>query len=70
MKHHPKKYYGIFRFGQYVHHAILYIFSLPSLRKTSDGETFFLVFLNLDMVLRIIQLQESSPTFEKVSELE
>ena len=32
--------------------------------------TFFLVFLNLDMVLRIIQLQESSPTFEKVSELE
>lgn len=33
--------------------------------KTSDGETFFLVFLNLDMVLRIIQLQESAPTFEK-----
>ena len=25
-------------------------------RKTSDGETSFLVFLNLDMVLRIIQL--------------
>ena len=39
-------------------------------RKTSDGETFFLVFLNLDMVLRIIQLQESAPTFEKVSDLE
>ena len=34
-------------------------------RKTSDGETFFLLFLNLDMVLRIIQLQESAPTFEK-----
>ena len=30
----PKKYYGIFRFGQYVHHAILYIFSLPSLRMS------------------------------------
>ena len=28
MKHHPKKYYGIFRFGQYVHHAILNIFTL------------------------------------------
>ena len=25
-------------------------------RKTSDGETFFLVFLNMDMVLRIIEL--------------
>ena len=34
-------------------------------RKTSDGETFFSVFLNLDMVLRIIQLQESAPTLEK-----
>jgi len=33
-------------------------------RKTSDGETFFLVFLNLDIVLRIIQLQESAPTFK------
>ena len=39
-------------------------------RKTSDGETFFLVVLNLDMILRIIQLQESAPTFEKVSDLE
>ena len=81
MKHHPKKYYGIFRLGQWVHHANLYIFSLPSLwseclmsRFMEDVKqataTFFLVFLNLDMVLRIIQLQESSPTFEKVSELE
>ena len=39
-------------------------------RKTSDGETFLLVVLNLDMILRIIQLQESAPTFEKVSDLE